>query len=197
MAASVTVQGDADRIVRHLNATTKTFIPTVAAQAINEVAKKARTEAQREVATKLRLPLRIIRKRVNRQGEIKGDRTLYYKASRNKPTALLRVYHRGIPIHQIATSKAQTKKGVKAKGGRLYKGAFIAQGGRAKGLALKRRSSTGKQGGKLFVPKLSVKKTLEDSFDKRINGRIGRAAFSRAFARRLEARLVAEANKRQ
>ena len=160
-------------------------------QSINQVAKDARKGAQRQAAKELRLPLSIIRKRFNRAGEATKDRTEFYKATRGRPSALLRVYHRGIAIHQIKTGKGQNRQGVRAKGGRLYKGAFVVGGsGRAAGLVLKRK---GKSRFPLFAPRLSVRKTLEDAFNRNLSGPAARFAFRREFERRLRRRLARSA----
>ena len=187
MTISVNVQGDMSKIIRHLNATTEKFIPQVATQAINAVAANARRAANKEAARELRLPLSIIRKRFDRNGNAKSDRTVFFKATRFKPVALIRVYNRGIAIHQIKTGKGQNSKGVRAKGGRLYKGAFVVKGGgRARGLVLKRRTDKRYP---LFAPRLSVRRTLEDAYNRYLTGPQARVAFRREFNIRMRRRL--------
>tara|TARA_R110002049_G_scaffold2743_1_gene20902 strand:- start:6882 stop:7454 length:573 start_codon:yes stop_codon:yes gene_type:complete len=181
---ALTVSGDVNKLTRHLSKTERRYIPTVSVQSVNELAKNARIDAQKKVANDMRLPLKIIRKRFDINGNVKGDRVQYYKATRSKPQALLRVHHRAIPVFQIAG--VQTKRGVKAKGGRLYVSAFKPKSGRRAGFVFKRQ---GKARTPLFVPKVSIRAQIKQEFQKRTTGPLARNNFRRIFNRRLEKKL--------
>lgn len=184
MAITLTVQGDVQKITRHLSETERRIIPSVSVQALNEVARTARTEGIKEAAQKLRLTATIIRRRFDLGGNAKGDRIEFLRASSGRPSALLRVYHRGIPVGQVAGAQVMRKGGgVKAMGKRFYQGAF-----KAKGLVFKRK---GPGRLPLMVPKISVRKTLEESFGKRMVGVEGQRRFRQVFAARLDRRLQA------
>ncbi len=185
MALSVNVSGDLKKLTRHLNATQKRVLPSVTIQSVNQVARDARKDSIKKVATDLRLPQKNIRKRFNARGEVKGDRVQYFKASRYNKSALLRVYHRGISVSQIAG--AQTKRGLKAKGGRLYVGAFKLKSGRLQGLVFKRR---GKKRLPVFLPRISVRAQLEDQFNRRMTGALARRNFLNIFQTKLRKRLA-------
>lgn len=183
---------DRRQITKHLNDTQRKVIPKVTVEALNDVAKLARSEGIKDVARRLRLPERIIRKRYDLEGNAKQDRIEYVRANQKNGGATIVVYHRGIPVFQVA--KGQTKRGVRASSGRLYVGAFWMRGPNSRGklLVLKRRpkDQLGPQGGRFMLPKISVRKTLEQAFGLRTVGSVGRERFNRAFTARLEAALA-------
>lgn len=156
-------------------------MPTVTARAINESATWARTKALKGASQLLRIQLKLIRKRLTIAGRVKEDRTKIRKANKNRLTAELDVYVRGIPVGQIAAkpTKRQNKRpGVKAKGGRLYRGAFYAPGAAPHGYVFKRRQS-----GQLMMPKVGVRRVLDKQFKYYIVGFIGTAEFRKRWER--------------
>lgn len=156
-------------------------LPTVTARAINETATWAKKNSEKETATALRLPLKLVRKRLNVKGDVKEDRTTLRRASRMQQSAVLTVYVRGIPVGQIAGKpvKRQNKRpGVKAKGGRLYRGAFYAPGAAPHGYVFKRRKS-----GQLMMPKIGVRQFLDEKFSAYAIGPKGQAEFRKRWNR--------------
>ena len=156
-------------------------LPAVTARAINETAAFARKNAERETAQELRVPLKLIRKRLTVNGDIKADRSQIRRAYRNRLTATLDVYMRGIPVGQIAgkpTKNQRKRPGVKAKGNRLYKGGFYMPGAAPHGFVFKRRRS-----GQLMMPKVGVREKLEKQFEKYILGSQGTNEFKRRWNR--------------
>lgn len=157
-------------------------LPSVTAKAINESATFAKTQAQRETAQELNVPLKLIRKRLNVNGDVKSDRSILKRAYRNRLTATLDVYMRGIPVGQIAnkpTKRQRMRPGAKAKGGRFYQGAFYAPGAPPHGFVFKRRNSSKK----LMVPKVGVRKRLQKKFGKYIFATAGVNEFKRRWNR--------------
>ncbi len=78
-------------------------LPAVTAKAINETATFAKTNAQRETAKELKVPLKLVRKRLDVKGNVKGDRSKIKRAYRNRLVATLGGYMPGTPIGQIDT----------------------------------------------------------------------------------------------
>lgn len=156
-------------------------IPSVTARAINESATWARSRSEKETAAALSLPLKQIRKRFKITGEVKEDRTRLRKANRTRLTATLDIYVRGIPVGQIAakpTKRQNRRPGVKAKGGRLYRGAFYAPGASPHGYVFKRRKS-----GQLMMPKIGVRRIIDNRFKKYLISFIGTAEFRKRWQR--------------
>lgn len=156
-------------------------LPSVTAKAINETAVYARKNAEKQTAQDLKVPLKLIRKRLNVNGEVKGDRSTLIRAYRNRLAATLDVYMRGIPVGQIAnkpTKRQRTRPGVKAKGGRFYQGAFYAPGAAPHGFIFKRRSNK-----RLMMPKVGVRKRLSKHFEYYILGTAGTNEFKKRWNR--------------
>jgi hypothetical protein len=156
-------------------------MPRVTARAINETARFAKSNSEKEVAKELRLPLKIVRKRLDVKGEVKEDRTKLSRAHRGRLAATLSVYVRGIPVGQIAskpTKRQNRRPGVKAKAGRLYRGAFYAPGAAPHGFVFKRRPS-----GQLMMPKVGVRQLLAGRFYKYTIGRPGLTEFRKRWQR--------------
>jgi len=159
----------------------KKRLPTVTARAINETTAWAKKNAEKDAARELDVTLKLIRKRLKVTGEVKEDRARVRKANRSHLTSSLEVYVRGIPVGQIAakpTKRQNRRPGVKAKGGRLYRGAFYAPGAVPHGFVFKRRRS-----GRLMMPKVGVRKVLERFFELYTAGPAGVAEFRRRWNR--------------
>ena len=156
-------------------------LSTVTARAINEIATFARTNSERKVAQDLKVPLKLVKKRLDVKGNVKADRSEIRKANKNRLTASIDVYMRGIPVGQIAgkpTKNQRKRPGVKAKGDRLYKGAFYSAGAAPHGFVFKRRKT-----GRLMMPKIGVREKLEKQFEKYILGSQGTNEFKRRWNR--------------
>lgn len=159
----------------------KKRLPTVTARAMNETAAWARKNAEKDAARELDLPLKLVRKRLTVDGEVKEDRAKIRKANRSNLTTTLDVYVRGIPVGQIAlkpTKRQNKRPGVKAKGGRLYRGAFYSPGAVPHGFVFKRRRS-----GRLMVPKVGVREILNRFFELYLTGPAFIAEFRRRWNR--------------
>lgn len=177
---SLSVKEDTRELERLFRRLERTVIPRVTSRALNEFAAYARTHGSRAVAQDLRLPLQLIRKRLDKNGNVKGDRILLTRATRNRLVATLTVYVRGIPVTQIAG--AQTRRGVRAKGGRLYVGAFhtrLRETGQR--VVLKRFPQAGRY--PTFLPRIGVKKDLEAQFERIITSPEGIAEYRRRWER--------------
>lgn len=177
---TITVKVDTRELERAFKQVKKR-IPTITARAINETARWAKKGAEKDAAIELRIPLKLVRKRLKVTGEVKEDRTSVRRANRSRLTATLDIYVRGIPVGQIAAkpTKRQNKRpGVKAKGRRLYPAAFYAPGAAPHGFVFKRRQS-----GRLMMPKLGVRKLLSRRFYHYIVGPVGVAELRRRWNR--------------
>ena len=165
-------------------------LPALTAQALNSTARGARKAAVQQVATELRLPVSIVNRRKTRRGSQANARTqLTTRASYWNLNAKLTVYHRGIPFFQIAG--AQTKAGVKGKGGRLLRGAFKISRGRYEGMVFRRIRPRSRQNtrGQLVVDRISVKGPLIRAFDSHVTGIRGRELFNREYEKRIQREL--------
>jgi len=175
----VTKRGNMAASIQKLRGT----FPKIEAAAINSVAKKARTHAVREVAKTVGVSQKFIRHRFTKattplamgpQGAKGRPRVKLGQAHHRRLWAILSVYSRGIPVYQVATSA--TKKGVKRRGKRLYKGAFATPAG----LVFKRRSND-----QLMLPKIGVRQLLRFEFTTYLQGAKAKNEFSREFNRLL------------
>lgn len=158
MAFQVIVKGDTRDVERMLKRVNRKAIPRATSRAINETARKIRSDGTKRVAQGLRLPMKFVRKRFTVGGEVKGDRVRLKSANQRNWEATLDVYLRGLPVFQVAG--AQTKSGVNAKGGRHYKSAF-----KRVGKVFKRRTKKRKP---LMMPKIGLRKILLDVFEKMV-----------------------------
>lgn len=180
---NISVTADTKSLVRETKLI-KAKIAKTTARAINETLSWARSQASKEVATDLRLPQKIIKKRIDMHGKVKGDRATISRAHRNKPLATITVYTRGIPVGQVAG--AQTKRGVKAKGGRMYVGAFRAvKKSNGQPLVLKRfpQAENASSKTKTFTPKIGVHNKLRAAFAKRLEDGSATAEYRKRFSR--------------
>ena len=156
-------------------------LPAVTARAINETATWVKTNGQKDTANELDVPLKLVRKRLKVSGEVKEDRTKIRRANRSRLSADIVVYVRGIPVGQIAakpTKRQNRRPGVKARGGRLYRGAFYAPGASPHGYVFKRRQS-----GRLMMPKVGVRNVLNRYFELYVSGPAGISEFRRRWNR--------------
>jgi hypothetical protein len=147
-------------------------------RAQNEVMTKARTKSIRAVSKSEKLPQKFIRYRFDGQGNKKADRAKLKKGNVRNLTSVLTVYMRGLPVGAVAG--AQTKQGVKAKGGRLYKGAFKATTAAGQGVVLKRRS---KKRTPTMMPKIGLRGQLQKQFERNILSRQAQREYQRIYSR--------------
>jgi len=176
----VTVKGDVKKLTRHLTKVQRKIIPAVTTQSVNEVTRVGRMEAIKDTARQMKLPTKFIRKQFYKQGNTTTDRIIYKRMTRGRKTALLRVWHSGVPVYAIAG--AQTKKGVKAKGGRLFKGAFKQHG------LVHRRTSDKRY--PIEITHVPIQRRLNREVAKRVSGNAGHVRFRAVFVKRLKARLA-------
>jgi len=185
MPATLDVRLDIREVEKMLSKLEGNQGKTAIARAINDTTKKAKSQSVKDAAKKLRLPQKIVGKRFNIRGQVKADRAVLRKAYPNRLTSDLIVYMRGIPVFQIANKAPPTGKqrkgGVKAKGGRFYKGAFYAPfGGSTK--VFKRMT---KNRYPVMVPKVGVRKLLDSLFVKYTSGYVARSHFRKNYERHI------------
>ncbi len=194
MPVELDIRGDVKQLTRHLNAVQRRVVPRVTVRALNETATKARQEATKAVAADVKLPATVIRKRFDAKGNLSGERVVLVRANKARLKATIEVSLRGILVSQarltrggnlVRVSGKQTSVGVKAAGGRLYKGAFYAN---VKGnqIVLKRFPNSRKT----FAPRIGVRLKLLREFDQRLVSpagiRLFRARFQRLLAFELQ-----------
>lgn len=156
---------------------------SLARNAINRTVTWAEREAIAAVSKELRLPVKFVRNRLTRDGAVKERRTVIRRATVASLNASLEVYMRGLPVYQVAGLEVRRKGGgVKAKGGRFYRGAFRPGAGRAAGTVLKRM---GPSRTPLMMPKIGLREHLRKEFDRRIQGAEGQAYFRAEYAEQL------------
>ena len=160
--------------------------PRIVARALNETAKTAQSLAIKDTAKEIRLPRKFVAWRFTQDGKRKGDRSTIRKAYPTRLTVVLNVHMRGIPVFQIANKAPpigkQRKGGVKAKGGRFYKGAFYAPV--AGGMRVFKRKTRARH--PLMLPKVGVRQRLDRKFRNNTQGRQGRARFRSSYERLIE-----------
>lgn len=163
-------------------------LPSLTRDAINKTATLAERSAISTVAQEINLPERYVRNRFDLSGRVKDRRTKIRRASVNHLAATLDVYTRGLPVSQIAGQQLRRPGGgVKAKGGRFYKGAFRPQGTRYARLVFKRR---GEARTPLMVPKIGLRQRLTKQFDENVSGAAGQRAFEREYHARIRRALA-------
>lgn len=168
-------------------------LPTVTARAMNELAAFAKARSERETAKELKVPQKLVKKRLTVTGIAKAHRSEIHKATKNKQFTYIIVYMRGIPVGQIAGKPAKTAKlqrgrgGVKAKGGRFYRGSFYAPGASPHGFVFKRRGRgnepSRKIRAKLMMPKIGVRRRLAKKYNNYIAGNDGINEFKKRWNR--------------
>ena len=156
-------------------------IPVATSRAINETLVTVRKDATEEVANELRLPKTVVRKRRGASGNVVGDRVRLKRARRTSLVGRAEVGLRGILVAEVAG--AQTKAGVKAKGGRLYRGAFKQTVRGRTGFVLKRITRARYP---TFAPRIGVRRRLMSAFEKRITGGEGRRIFIQRYRRLMQ-----------
>ena len=195
MTLSVSVEADVKQLTKDLNDLQKKRVPFVANQAVNEVGIQAKKKAVKNVSRETKLTNMLINKRWDRQGEGK-DRVEFRKANSRLRFATMVVYLHGIPLFQTKpTPKAGGKrgKGLTRRPRRFYKGAFWGKTKTGDTLtfkafpraAIQRKAEAGTHG-RLFVPKIGVRKRLHKWYKRLTQGREGRAVFGRTFQKKLQ-----------
>ncbi len=181
MPIEINVTGDVKRLQKDLRAI-RDAVPKITYRAINELATWARKETIDTTAKTLRLPRLTIAK-TTRRG-VKRDRFRLTKAVRANATATLRVISEGIQVTDVAGAHTGRKPGqgggVKAKGGRFYKGAFKAPAPGGKIRVWKRK---GKARLPIFLPRIGTRDAMLRTFDRRINSGQGADVFRQRFQR--------------
>jgi hypothetical protein len=163
-------------------------LPALTAQALNATATEARKDAVRAAAVMLSLSPTILDRRFTRGGKGKGKRTTVTKrASAWDLEANIQVYRRGIPFFQLPVRRWQ-REGIN----RGYGPPFKVRSGQYAGVFFVRKAprSQGSGKGQLEVPRISVRKALDDSFRDYIEGPQGRATFRRKYAERINLALA-------
>lgn len=124
MTVQLNIEGEIDDVLRSLNRHHSSDVPKSSARALNKAGGHLRTHTARRVSKEIRIAQKRVKKRFDRNGNKKGDRFGLHKATRTDLAVLFTAYLRGIPAIQLGSVR-QTKRGVKAEGGRFYRGAFI------------------------------------------------------------------------
>ena len=144
-------------------------ISAFAANALNAAGTAARRAGIADTAKALRLPANLVAKKQSRKGGFR-DRVQLRRASRNNLQVVLPTALGGLSVTRIATGvDKRPGGGIKARGGRFYKGAFMNR----KGVVLKRRGSERLP---IFAPNLILYKPLQRSMERAL-GTVGRKRF--------------------
>lgn len=177
----INVTGDVRTLSRDLKAI-KGAIPRITSRAINELAVYARKETIDTTAKELRLPRKVIAKTQRRGVEV--DRFRIAKATAANPVATMRVLSAGIQVTAVAGAwvgrQAGQKGGVKAKGGRFYRGAFKARAPGGRTVVFKRQGPERKP---LFLPRIGTRDAMLRTFDAKVNSGQGATVFRQRFER--------------
>ena len=160
----------------------KAAIPRITSRAVNELAVYARSVSIDVNADTLNLPRKAIAKGTRRGIEV--DRFKVVKKSTALiPVAKLLGVLAGIQVTNVAGAWIGRKPGqgggVKAKGGRFYRGAFKGQARGGTVRVFKRRGNTRK----LFLPRIGINKALLYTFDAKISNGQGVSIFRQRFNR--------------
>ena len=157
-------------------------IPRITYRAVNELATWARRQTINETADALRLPRRTIAKTTRRGASV--DRFKLYKATRSIAVARLKVQSEGIQVTDVAGAWTGRKPGqgggVKAKGGRFYKGTFKAPAPGGKVRVWKRK---GKDRLPVFLPRIGTRNAMLKAFDEHVRSGAGTQVFRDRFNR--------------
>lgn len=160
-------------------------IPRYAASSLNETAAFVRKNAVNNIALRLKLPRRVVSKRIALDGSAKGDRIKLRRATPGNLTAVLDTHARGIPVTNVQGAQTRPRGGgggVKGKGGRFYQGAFKAR------RQVFERTSAAKDA-KLMVPKIGVREQIDKEMQAQFAGP-GKSEFKRRLERRLQFELT-------
>lgn len=177
----INVVGDAREMARDLDRI-RAAVPRITSRAINELATWARKETIDATAEALRLPRQTIAKTTRRGSTV--DRFRISKAVVGRAVATLRVISEGIQVTDVAGAWIGRKPGqgggVKAKGGRFYKGSFKAPAPGGQVRVFKRR---GKERLPVFLPRIGTRSAMIKVFEQKISGGQGATVFRQRFER--------------
>ena len=175
----INVTSDLKEMQRDLQAI-RSRLPSLTAQAVNALASWARQETIDQTAKELRLPKARI-STATREGA-RVPRFRLTRASPALPIARLSVLSAGIQVTEVAGAWTGRKPGqgggVKAQGGRFYKGAFK---GKAKGGKVRVWKRQGDERLPVFLPRIGTRKAMEKTFAQYVDGPKGVAFFRRKF----------------
>ena len=178
---SINVKADVEKLSRDLSVI-KSAIPRITSRALNELAVWARKETINQTASDLRLPRNVIAKATRRGQKI--DRFRLSRANKARLTATLNVLSEGIQVTEVAGAWIGRKPGqgggVKAKGGRFYKGAFKAPAPGGKVRVWKRK---GPKRLPIFLPRIGTRDAMIRTFDRRVSSGQGVQVFRQRFER--------------
>lgn len=175
---SIDVRGDVAKAKRSLSRI-RGAIPRITARAINELATYARSTTIRETARDLKLPQPVIRKTTRKGSTV--DRFRLTRATPRYLTARITARSEGIQVTDVAGIQLKRKGGgVKAKGGRFYKGAFKAPAPGGKIRVWKRR---GPERLPVFLPRIGTRQKMLDAFQRKVDSPAGRTVFRQRFDR--------------
>lgn len=183
MAIGISVVGDVKEISRDLAAIKKS-IPRITGTSLNQLATWARSQVIAETAREMRLPKSVVSQTIRTKKGVSTPtpRFRLVRASTYKPIAELIAVSKGIQVTDIAGAWVGRKPGqgggVKAKGGRFYKGAFKAK---AAGGTVRVWKRTGKERLPIFLPRVGINERLIRAFNTRVAGLSGTAEFRRLF----------------
>lgn len=181
MPVEINVVGDAREMSRDLRAI-RAAIPRITVRSVNELATWARKETIDQTAKELKLPRSVVAKTTRRGSTV--DRFKLLKATTGNAVARLRVLSAGIQVTDVAGAWTGRKPGqgggVKAKGGRFYRGAFKAPAPGGSVRVFKRRGASRKP---IFLPRIGTRKAMLEVFGARIAGGAGAQVFRQRFNR--------------
>lgn len=176
---TINVTGDVKRLSKDLGKI-KSAIPRITSKAVNELSVWAKDETINKVASNLKLPKQVI-SRTTRGGR-KVPRFALRRARVGYPVATLNIISSGIQVTDVAGAWIGKKPGqgggVKAKGGRFYKGAFK---GRSAGGTVRVFKRRGPARGNLFLPRIGTRVEMGRVYARYIEGDIGRRVFKDRF----------------
>lgn len=160
-------------------------LPSLTAQALNKTSTEARRRALAAASRELKLPQSVINKQWKRGG---GAERRVAVTGRATPWRLqARVSAHLTPLPFFAIAGAQTRAGVRGKGGRLERGAFKVPKGSKTGLVFRR---TGKPRLPVEMPKIALRGVLQKHMDSFISGPEGLATFRKFYRERINAALA-------
>jgi len=181
MPVEINVVADTKAMARDLSRI-KAAIPRITSRAVNELATYARKKTIDETASTLDLPKRVVAKTKRRSATV--DRFRLFRATQAIAIARLQVSGDGIQVTDVAGAHIGRKPGqgggVKAKGGRFYKGAFKAKAPGGAVRVFKRRGAERKP---LFVPRIGTRVAMLKTFEKHVNSGQGVRVFRKRFNR--------------
>ena len=125
----MTLEKDIEQLTKKLISVSSVQVPRATSAAINKTTAKAKTRIIRGVAKKKNLPQKIIRKKL-----------FVKRSTAKKQRSRLTSYRNAVSVMSLKAK--QNKKGVRAQGGRLYAGAFIAKGAGGNLRVFKRESGS-------------------------------------------------------